>query len=185
MTRPPEDEITRQTRLVDQLTTMHSALRDRASSSTTTITVVLLSASVFSIGFAFAGDLAHVTLLGMTAARSTWLGILAVFTFCGTVADLVTDRRGIARKHDRAVRLLADLKSEYRLVDPGEPPTDRQARLGARYQAVMAELPPIPERRFNKLKSEHLRKVEISKILSANPGVSQRQARAKLRQRFR
>ncbi len=185
MTPPPEDEITRQDRLVDQLMSMHSALRDRASSSTTTITVVLLCASVFSIGFAFAGDLAHVTLLGMTAARSTWLGILAVLTFCGILADLVADRRSVARKHDGAVRLLADLKSAYRVVDPGEPPLDRRARLGARYQAVMAELPPIPERRFNQLKAKHLQKVEISRILSANPGMFKRQARANLQQRFR
>ncbi len=185
MTQPPNhDETARQARLVDQAASMHSALRDRASSSTTAITVVLLCASVFSIAFAFAGDLQHVTLLGMTAARSTWLGILAVLTFCGTVADLVTDRRGVARKHDSAVRLLADLKNAYRSTNPGEPPLDRQVRLTAHYQAVMAELPPIPERRFNQLKAKHLRKVEISRILSANPGMTERQARADLRRRI-
>jgi len=107
------------------------------------------------------------------AGQHQWKSTLAVLTFCGTVADLVADRRGVARRHDSAVRLLADLKSAYRLTTPGESPLDRQARLTARYQAVMAELPPIPEHRFNPLKAKHLRKIEISKILSANPGMSE------------
>lgn len=188
MTAPPDadadaDPARREARLVDQAASMHAALRDRAALATTVITVVLLSAAVFSIAFAFAGDIKHVTLLGVTAARSTWLGVLAVLTLCGTVADLVTDRRDAARRHDGAVRLLAGLKADYRFSDPAETAADRQTHLTDRYQAVMAQLPPVPERQFNKLKAKHLRKVEISKILSANPGMTERQARANLRRR--
>lgn len=176
-----QDPAVREARLVDQATSMHAALRDRAAAVTTVTTVVLLSASVFGVAFAFAGDLAHVDLLGVTAARSTWLGVLSVLTFVGTLAELVTDRRGTARRHDAAVRLLADLKADYRNVDPAEAPAARGARLTGRYQAVTAQLPPVPERLFNKLKARHLLKVEVSRTLGANPGMSERQARAQVR----
>lgn len=186
MTDPADpDPSRREAKLVDQAASMHAALRDRASATTTVVTVVLLSSAVFSIAFAFAGDLKHVSFLGVTAARSTWLGTLAVLTLCGTVTDLVTDRRAGARRHDNAVRLLADLKAEYRRVDPAETPADRESRLTGRYQSVMAQLPPVPERQFNRLKARHLRKVEVSKILSNNPGMSERQALANLKARLR
>lgn len=164
---------------------MHAVLRDRASRATTVVTVVLLSAAVFSVAFAFAGGVQHVTLLGVTAARSTWLGALAVLTVCGTVADLATDRRAAVRRYGEAVRLLADLKAAQRLPDPTETVAEREVRLTARYQEVMAELPPVPEHQFNKLKARHLRKVEVSKLLSASPGMTVRQARANLRRRLR
>jgi hypothetical protein len=164
---------------------MHSLLRDRAARTTTWITVTLLGASVFSIAFAFAGDIHDVEILGVSAARSTWLGVLAILTFVGTLIDLVTDHRAVARSHESAVRLLADLKADYRQTDPSETPPARAARLTSRYQSVMAQIPPIPEKAFNKLKSAHLRKVEISKILSANPGMKARAAEAALDRRLK
>ena len=186
MTDPAQgEESLRQARLVDQAASMHAALRDRATHATTSITVVLLSASIFSVAFAFAGNDPEVELLGITASRATWLGVLAILTVCGSTADLVSDRRGAARVHDGAVRLLADLKSAYRSLDPAEAPAAREIRLTSRYQDVMAQLPPIPERRFNQLKARHLRKIEISRILSENPGLALWQARRRLNQRLR
>lgn len=176
--------VLRQMRLVDQALSMHSTLRDRAARTSMIITVTLLCASVVSTAFAFAGTDSEVTLFGLEASRSTWLGVLSVALFCGTLAELVMDRRGAARSHEGAVRLLFDLKSDYRQVDAtGHWPT-AQARLADRYDQVMEHIPPIPESAFNKLKARHLTKIEVSKLLSEHPGISVKQAQRLLQQRL-
>ncbi len=45
----------------------------------------------------------------------------------------------------------------------------------------MDAIPPVPEARFNDLKARHLRKVEISKLLSKHPGMTARQAKKELK----
>lgn len=181
------DGLRNQERLVDQSLSMHAALRDRATRVAAVITVTLLCASAIAVALAFAGDDTTVRLLGVQASKSTWLGGFSVAVFCGTLAELVADRRGVARRHDAAVRLLADLKSEYRQAAPDEHGswTAAQSRLTERYDQVMGVISPIPEAHFNNLKARHLRKVEISKLLSAHPGLTVRQARRRLNQRLR
>ncbi len=181
---PVPDRVLRQRRLVDQAMSMHAALRDRAAQTSTTITVVLLCASAAGTAFAFAGDNQAVQLLGLQASRSTWLGVLSVVVFCGTLVELVTDRRGAARRHDAAVRLLSDLMSAHREAPVDGDWAEVQARLTERYDQVTDRIPPIPESRFNKLKSQHLRKVEISKLLSEHPGITVKQAQRLLKQRL-
>ena len=60
------------------------------------------------------------------------------------------------------------------------PPTGQEVissdQMSERYAQAMETVPPVPERSFNRLKASHLRKVEISKLLSDNPGMSYRQA---------
>lgn len=85
------------------------------------------------------------------------------------------DLRGKAHERDAAVRALAALKGEYRGADLDDAAVG--ARLGARYVAVADAVPPIPERRFVRLKAAHLRKVELSKILSSRPGIGPVRAR--------
>lgn len=175
------DELSRQRRLVDQMSTMHSVLRDRYRSQATAFTLSQLLASVLATAFAFAAGGDVVTLLGITAGRATWLGWLAIVIFAVTLADLVLDRRGEARRHEDAVRQLAGLKSEYR----ADPATDRLEEFGRklteRYMAVMDGLPAVPERHFNQLKARYLLKVEISRYLSDHPGCSLRRARRSVR----
>jgi hypothetical protein len=177
------EEITRQRRLIDQMSTMHSLLRDRYKIRGTALTCVVFVASVVAIAFAFAGGSARVTILGVTANRSTWLGWFAVLTFSLTLIDLVLDCRGAARRHGDAVSQLAAIKSDYRIPPPSGQEVAELDRRSKHYQAVMNALPSIPERQFNNLKARHLRKVAISKHLSDNPGTSARQARRALRQR--
>lgn len=178
------NEIDRQRRLVDQSTTAHSILRDRYRRRSTIMTCSLLTSSVLATAFAFASGDASVEVLGFSALRSTVLGWFAVVTFAATLVDMVLDWRGIAQRHDDAVRQLASLKMEYRTApSPGEEEQERD-RLSQRYQVVMDSIAPTPDSEFNSLKSKHLRKVEISKILSSNPGMTVRQARRELDRRF-
>lgn len=178
-------EIARQRRLIDQTITAHSVLRDRYRRQATAMTCGLLAASVLATAFAFASGETRVTIVGVSAQRATWLGWFAVITFAVTLIDLVVDWRGSKREHEDAVRQLAVLKTEYRT--PPEPGTEltQRDRLSERYQAVMDGVPNLPERYFLRLKARHLRKVEVSRILSDHPGMSVRQARRELKRRQR
>ena len=170
-------EIARQRRLVDQMLTMQARLRDQDRVVGTLIVCTVLLASLAGVAFAFAGSSPALRLLGVTAARATWLGWLAVGTAALTLVELVVDRRGAAQRRADAVRLLGALKAEYRVPPAAGQEVPEAARLSERYAQVMEAVPAVPERSFNPLKAMHLRKVEVSKLLSANPGMSYRQAR--------
>jgi len=176
-------EIDRQRRLVDQAMTMQSALRDWDRALGTSLVCVVLVAALVGVAFAFAGGDQPVAVLGLRARRATWLGWLAVVTFALTLVELVLDPRGAARRRAQAVRALATLKSEYRTAVPHGQARDAAERLSQRYEAVMGSIPEIPDLLFNRLKAAHLRKVEISKILSKRPGLKSRKARRALDKR--
>jgi hypothetical protein len=170
-------ELSRQRRLVDQSLTMQARLRDRDQLIGTSLVCTVLIASLVGVAFAFAGSDPSLTLIGVTAARATWLGWLAVATGSLTLVELVVDRRGAGQRRADAVRALAALKAEYRVPPAAGEEVREAARMSERYAQVMETVPPVPERLFNRLKATHLRKVEVSKLLSRYPGMSHRQAR--------
>ncbi|WP_291755655.1 hypothetical protein [Cellulomonas sp. 73-92] len=131
------------------------------------------------IAFAFATNDDVVTIAGLDAQRATWLGWLAVVAGALSTIDLIIDRRGAARRRGEAVALLSALKAEYRAAAQGlgEP---EAARLEGRYIDIVTRIPEIPERLFNRLKAKHLLKVEVSKELSAHPGISSLRARIRV-----
>lgn len=171
----------RERRLIDQTMSMQAHLRDRYRTVATAMTCTILAASTVGIAFAFAANDGPATILGVSAERTTLLGWLAVVTFILTLIDLILDMRGAARQRQDAVDQLADLKSSY--YAPIDRADERLAleRLRERYRTTMGSMPPIPERQFNRLKSKHLRKVEVSKLLSQHPGISQRRALKEVR----
>lgn len=183
MTDQPPDveaalaEIQRQRRLVDQMSTMHSLMRDRARLEGLLLVCVVLVASVVATAFAFAGGSDTVSIFGLKGQRSTWLGWFAVATFSLTLVDLVLDRRGAAGRYGDAVRQLSTLKADYRTMPLPAVAVEECRRLTELYQVAMEALPPLPERQFNRLKAKHLEKVEISRYLSNHPGLTARQAR--------
>lgn len=180
-----EAEALRQSRLVDQALTMQARLRDRDERVGTGLLSLTVLSSVVGVAFAFASDDIAVTVLGITGGRPTWLGWLAVVSAGLTSVELVLDRRGAAQRRRDAVGLLSSLKSEYRtMLEVGVDSTEAR-RLSEKYSLVMATVPAVPERVFNRLKAAHLLKVEISRELSRSPGLSYMAARRAVRARGR
>jgi len=178
-------EIDRQRRLVDQTTSMQSALRDWDRVVGTSLVCIVLVASVVGVAFAFAGGSPTVAILGIHAHRVTWLGWLAVLTLVLTLIQLVLDPGGAGRRRAQAVQALGTLKAEYRAKVSVADVEEAAERLSQRYDAVMSSIPEVPNLLFNRLKAAHLRKVEISKILSDRPGLGVRQARRDLNERLK
>src|SRR5215471_19332586 len=177
-------EMNRQRRLVNQTASMQSTLRDWDRGFGTALVCVVLVTALIGVAFAFAGNGQTVSILGIQAARATWLGWLAVFTFTVTLLELVLDPRGASRRRAQAVQVLAALKGEYRTANPAEETDEAAKRLSQQYETVMGSVPEIPNVMFNRLKAAHLRKVEISRILSDRPGLSPGRARRILRERL-
>jgi len=175
------EESGRQERLADQLLSMHSYLRDWHSRTAKAITSAILVLTALGATVAFAGGDVKLTILGETATRATWAGFLTFATFALVLVDLVLDQRGAAAAHSNAARRLSDLKARYRASENPETP----ARLTEHYVEVTTEIVEIPASSFNRLKSRHLRKVEISKILTEHKGIRVWRAKRLLRTRTR
>jgi hypothetical protein len=178
-------EIDRQRRLVDQSISMQAALRDWNRIFGTSLVCVVLITSLVGVAFAFAGGEQTISILGLRAQRTTWLGWLAVFTFALTLLQLVLDPGGSGRRRAHAVQALATLKGEYRAAVRVGHEREVAERLSQQYEAVMRSIPEVPNLLFNRLKAAHLRKVEISKILSSQPGLSLRKARSILKKQLK
>ncbi len=164
-------EFRRQRRVVDQALTMHAVLRDRYHRKANVVTLAILGSSVAGLSFAFVPGEAEVSLLGATALRSTWLGLLAAVIFFLSLVELKIDWRGLAWAHGDAARQLGELKAAYRRV--GDWTLAAQADLIAlsrHYGEVFARIQEIPDRKFAALKQLHVKKVALSKAIDAAPG---------------
>jgi hypothetical protein len=184
--RPERTLLAALARRVDQAASMQASLRGAYSAVAVTLAVVVLVLSAVVLAFAFAGDEAPVTILGVTARRATWLGWLAVGIFSLTLVDLLTDPRGASRRRAESVKAYAALKDDIRsAIAETDPGRDAVARLSERYAQISALAPPVPNVLFNHLKARHLRKVAISRILSDRPGTTVRAARKAVRDGLR
>ena len=165
---------------IDQQLTMHSILRDRYRRRSRALSLLILFGSVVGLTVAAASGQDKVSLLGISATLQVWVAALSALTFLLALTELVTDWRQAAWQHGDAASRLATLKATFAraVVDDAKGATLKGVDLVAEYDSTMAALPvEIPDKRFNRLKAQHLRKVEVSRALSAAPGTSELLAR--------
>lgn len=168
------EEFQRQFRVLDQMLSAHSALRDRFSKRALWLTIGLLALAVVLNAFVFVSDDVLRFFGSDPEAIRIWLGIVSVAILTLSIAEFKVDWQGRARLHEDAVRRLGDLKASFRAVDPrAADGNDHElvASLARDYSKVMDQLPPIPEKHFIPLKASHLRKVLLSRELDEHPGV--------------
>lgn len=170
-----ENQYRRRMRLIDQQLTMHSLLRDRYAHRSLVLQLVILVGSVVGLTVAASDGSNPIRLLGINASLQTWIAVLSATTFVLTLVDILTDWKQRAWRHEDSANRLAQLKATYgrATVDEGRA-TLLGVDLAATYDATLAALPTtIPDRAFNRLKARHLRKVAVSRALSASPGKSE------------
>lgn len=168
---PAKWENERQYSVVDQMLTMHSSYRDRMERRAFWLNTALIAVSVFLTVFAFVGD----NLLVLIRLDPVWtrflLGIGAVVVLIVSITEFRVDWRSVAGRHSEAVSRLVVLKAKYRkcFAETGGDDPRRNGRLTAEYARVMASLPAIPDRWFNKLKAEHQFKRLLSERITKYP----------------
>ena len=166
-----EEEARRRERLLDQMASMHSILRDRAEFRGQVLGFVLISSSFLLLVLSLASDqLLSGVGLNPTVARPA-VTIASVAVFVVTLAELRLGYGLRAAGHREAARRLADLKIRYGVELAGAISAPRIAKLESEYQLVCSVIPAIPEGQFNDLKMAHLRKKRLSKLVDLFPNV--------------
>jgi hypothetical protein len=165
-------ELDKKLRILDQSLSMHSDLRDRYKRRSLIVDLSLLACSVVFCASAFAGDSALSHFGTKPDLIRYFLRVSSVLAFMLSILSLRIDWKGkSAAHHDATGRLSRALASfrDHRQSD-GTWPSESIPRLDDTYWAAMHNSVPIPEADFVRLKARHLRKVELSKMVSSHPG---------------
>ena len=167
-----EKETERQYRVLQQTLSAHAALRDRYTVKAKTAEVVLLICAVIFCATTFVGDAFYADLGISPQAGKLGVEFASVLAFASSLAILVVNWKGSAARHDEAAEKWVSALEEFRKrrrADGSWSGEDRAA-LNATYWEAARNSTAIPERSFNRLKARHLRKVEVSKLISKYPG---------------
>jgi len=165
-------ELGRKFRVLDQILSMHTVLRDRYGRRALFVDVLLLACSVVFCASAFASDQV-LALFGRSPDRVRYLlRAFSVAAFMLSVVSLRVDWKGKSASHRDAAAKMSRAVASFRTrqVDDGTWLPGCSAELDGIYWEAMHNSVPIPENVFVSLKARHLRKVELSKMLSSNPG---------------
>lgn len=166
-----KDENERQYRVVDQMLTMHSSLRDRMERRAFWLNTALIGSSLFLCVFAFAGD-EVLRILGYEPGTTRFIfGLMAVLVLVFSITEYRVDWKTLAGKHGESAKRLAALKLKYRrfFLETGGNDPKRNKRLTTEYEKTMGEIEPIPDRWFNKLKAETRFKLVLSERIGQCP----------------
>ena len=172
-THTTADENERQYRVIDQMLSMHSILRDRMERRAFWLNTVLVASSLCLTVFVFVGDeLLEELSLDPRRTRLA-LGLVAVVVLICSITEFRIDWRAVAGRHGDAALRLAELKAMYRRsqAETARNNPQKHRRLTSEYDKAMSILPPIPDRWFNKLKAEHQFKRLLSVRISQHPTI--------------
>ena len=163
-----ETEVERQYRVVDQMLSMHSTLRDRYKRRAFVLNTLQIAISVFLAAFAFVSDAVLCELRVQPDLARFVIATAAVAMLGICIVEVRADWRGASGRHADAVRRLSALKPEYRkVVAFGMQAED----LNNEYNRMLGDTVPIPEKLFVSLKAIHQYKRLLSEEISKNPGV--------------
>jgi hypothetical protein len=167
-------ELTRIERVANMMTTMHAAMRDLYGTQALILDIVIIAGSlaVCVLSLASSDVLSLLHLSGATG--TTTLGAISAVVFFVALVSNRVDWKGRAAAHARALEVYNDFKHRCRRELSTAASDDLTQSLAtiAEWPDLLSGCIPIPDARFNPLKSRHLRKVALSKALSAHPHAS-------------
>lgn len=165
-------ETDRQYRVIKQILSMHSMLRDEYSCKSKALEISLLICSAVFCATTFASGELY-SWFGLSPTEShIGLGVASVVAFALSLTFMVVDYRGHAARHREAAARWESVLALFRKYrsDDGTWPEATRADLNNAYWEADRNTDKIPDKRFNRLKSRYLRKVAISKLKSSYPG---------------
>ena len=164
-------ELDRKYRVLNQTLSMHSMLKSRYERISLLLDLVLMACSLVFVTAAFASDDIF-EYFGFNAINTRYiLGVAAAIAFLASLTSLRADWKGKSARHQDASKQLSDVLSVFRqsLKEDGTWNDELEIHLHSNYNNGMNNIVEIPTNKFNRLKSRHLRKVELSKMLDENP----------------
>jgi hypothetical protein len=157
----------------DMLVTAHSVLRDRYDRRAFLIDITTLGATLWLTAMAFVEPSIGIELTPRGFSKDLWLGLLAVAAFFLSIVQIRVDWKGKKDAHARACEAFTSVKREcatFLSQDEIDKPEFR--RILDKYESAGTLSIPIPESEFNRLKSAHKLKVEVSRYLDQHPAAS-------------
>jgi len=176
------EELKRIKRVSDLLTSAHAVLRVKYARLALTLDIVLLVLSVWLTAMVFVEPRIGVQLSPPGIDKEISIGLIAIGTFFLTLIRMRVDWRGRADIHSQVSTTYSTIKLECtQLLSRLDSLIESDyRRFLDRYLSAGEYSVPIPDAKFNRLKRQHLIKVEISKYLSCHPGASITLLRLKL-----
>jgi len=152
--------------------TMHSILAERYTRRSKLLEISMFAVSILLVASTFI-DPKILSFLNFKADITRFIiGLCSIIVFFLSVVSLIVDWKGKAAQFREAFNTLIPLKSEWReILIKFEDLDERDILEFTRKSAlILSNLIPIPDHQFNKLKAQHYRKVELSKMISQHPG---------------
>ena len=132
---------------------------------------LVFSTSVLIAALAFGDSSLFEWLPLTTEATRIVIGITAVIIFLANLTSWMVDWKGKADSHARAA--LAYTNAKFRLDSVGDSSDERDiGQVLSLYEEAARSTVRIPDSMFLKLKSEHLMKIYLSRLLDRSPGAS-------------
>lgn len=162
------------------LITMHSILRDSNSRRAIALDSAIFLSSIIIASLAFVDPKLVDWLPWAENSTRVTIGLVAVFTFFIGLVSARVDWKGKADAHARAAKAYTEVKFKLDLRN-GEYAEEEIQHRFAQYEEVGRAAIPIPESQFLRLKSEHYKKISLSRILDRFPAASMRLTKLRLR----
>ncbi len=166
------EDFKRQHRVIDQMITMYSMLRDQYARQAIFLTLGILGSSIVLIACTFLPQTA-LKFIGISPFMTTViLGAFSSLVLFLSIAELRVDWKEKSRQFGDAADQLAELKLKFRnSLSGSEGINDSLANdLDGAYKAALRRLPRIPDKQFLTLKSYHLRKIKLSQMIDNSVG---------------
>lgn len=165
-------ELTRQFRVLRQTQSMHTTLRDRYKKFAVIVDIILLACSVVFCATTFVRDDVF-AFIGLAAENVRFiLGLASILAFFASLVALRVGWKGKAALHQEAEQRLTNVLALFRELRMEDEtwPENKSDDLHQAYWEAIKNTAYIPTKKFVGLKSQYLRKVEISKMLDNLPG---------------
>ncbi|HCY76731.1 MAG TPA: hypothetical protein DHV28_12495 [Ignavibacteriales bacterium] len=165
------EEIIRQKNILNMMITMHSELRDRYIFRSKFADIILFSSAAILNALVFV-DYNFLQKFGLDKEYTQLLiGMFSIVIFIISVITLIVSWKEKSESHDKAVNLLSKLLNDCRYILESDD-DDKKKRIPIffdQHKQVNETIVKIPSKKFNSLKSLHLKKIELSKLVSTHP----------------
>lgn len=165
-------ELDRNKKVLSMMITMHSILRDRYKRRSLILDLVIFSSSAILAAFVFI-DYKYFSKINISIEDAQFIvGVFSLLIFVLTIINLIVRWKENAENHHKAAIQLFKLLNEARYLLEMEDNEERFSLFRAfnlKYSEIQESLVKIPDKKFNSLKSKHLKKMILSKMLDSNP----------------
>lgn len=167
------EELERKYKVLSMMITMHSVLSHRNNNKAITVNIFLLITAILLNIFTFF-DYKYLSFLKLNESDiRTIVSISSLFIFLLSVVFMMIDWTKKGEKHKLAVNQLARLLDELRLILKTQENTifiSKVELFNELYNQTFETIPKINDSKFNKLKTKHYQKVELSKFIDKHKG---------------